>query len=489
MALGVAAAVALLGVPEGHALGSMRRSVVLLYTSQGTDAWKGEQLLDPLEAMLEHLGMVSYRWDLAKGLPDPRHSAEAWGVVSLLPCDHASDSLPVTAWLNERARAAQPVVAVTGSGHPSEKDAPPSLAASSINPFSHEVRWRGDPYRFLEQGLNLEHVPRLDPTTVNGQRVFFSSVDSTGFTALAVRQGRPCAAEVVRDMILSATSLPISVSVAPRELAGHPRLEAIARSILALPNVEAASTPAPFSRALGNTWLASESASDGARFTHDWTGPFNGQLRVLDIFQATETPRRLAPVELGYSFLAGAHIGSTRALQHLYRWAANEPLCPVFASYYARMVQGFYNASVLPLGPGVWQIANEGACRTVRFDDEPGAPDLGASIGVAGFQRSGRALYVHLAADPARIVLAPEPSPHPHLQEANAPLVAWSEATASIRAEFDPTVPLRLVLSGFAPNQPLRVRAQGIKRPAQADARGDLRLSFPVSPREFEVAW
>ncbi|MBL9115473.1 MAG: hypothetical protein JNJ83_10750 [Verrucomicrobiaceae bacterium] len=109
----------------------------------------------------------------------------------------------------------------------------------------------GDPYGILSeliaQGGSL---PVLDSTTRDGMRIFYSHIDGDGFGSLTQFRGHPFCAEVVRDKILKAFPLPVTVSIVEAEIKGmaqgideswKPKLVDLAKSIFQLPNVRAAS--------------------------------------------------------------------------------------------------------------------------------------------------------------------------------------------------------------------------------------------------------
>ncbi len=105
--------------------------------------------------------------------------------------------------------------------------------------------WIINPFLFLEKALNLRNVPRMDLTTLNGSRIFYSQVDGDGFDTLSqYRQGRLCA-EVLYREIFTRYDLPFTVSVIVSQI--DPRYQGTksrvkwARTIFALPNVEVAS--------------------------------------------------------------------------------------------------------------------------------------------------------------------------------------------------------------------------------------------------------
>jgi hypothetical protein len=458
-------------------------------------------------------------------------------------------------------------------------------AVREINPLTYRRRWRIDPFWLVDTVFRRPGEPALDTTTLAGRRVFYAHVDGDGFANRAIRQGAPLSAEVVRDEVLKRTPLPTTVSVVAREVAGHARHEAIARSIFALPNVQAAShsynhphdwahgtltaggatdgaaegvraiatvldpvreidesvryvqtllpagrrveamlwsgqtnpgeaflaraaalgianlnggdatldrhrpsvaNVAPLARQVGPHLQVYASAANENLFTNLWTGPFDGQLQVLDLFRFAESPRRLAPVNVYYHFYAAERLAGLRALQAIYRWAETQPLCHVTASRYARMVEGFYAGAVREAAPGTWVVTGAGACRTLRFDREPRTPSLAASRGVAGYNRAHGALYVHLAGPDATVVLADRPvAPVPHLEDSSAPVATWISGARAIEATLEAEAPATVRLAGFGGDQAVRVAGS----PLRADAAGRLTLTLPAGRRRLEVRW
>ncbi|MDB5097161.1 MAG: hypothetical protein JWM80_1582 [Cyanobacteria bacterium RYN_339] len=244
-----------------------------------------------------------------------------------------------------------------------------------------------------------------------------------------------------------------------------------------------------YGRDVGPYTQVHSAAANENLFTNLWTGPFDGLREVIGQFKFTDEPRRLAAVNIYYHFYAGERAAGLKALLECYRWAESQPLTPVFASSYARGVEGFYSARIMPAGDAAWDVADMGTLRTLRFDHEARDPDLAASQNVAGFSRaSGGRLFVHLSGPSAHLALAPAPAPHPHLQEANAPLASWESKAGRLAGTFEPTVAPRVVLSGFKPNQSLIVTGD-FKGPAHADANGKLAVWAPLGQAKLEVRW
>ncbi len=110
--------------------------------------------------------------------------------------------------------------------------------------------WHVDPFKFLVQALNDVTAPVPDTTTRDGLRMFLNHIDGDGFSNFSRVQAGQRSAEIIRDRILKRYPLPVTVSVIEAEVRGlirtqraedGPALEAMAREIFALPQVEAAS--------------------------------------------------------------------------------------------------------------------------------------------------------------------------------------------------------------------------------------------------------
>jgi hypothetical protein len=107
-----------------------------------------------------------------------------------------------------------------------------------------------DPFAFLQQIWPAGSFPAPDATTRDGRRLFFSQIDGDGFNGVTTFAGNRICGELVRDHILKKYPLPITASLIEATMRGlevtqkgdeQPALEAVARSIFALPNVQAAS--------------------------------------------------------------------------------------------------------------------------------------------------------------------------------------------------------------------------------------------------------
>ena len=105
--------------------------------------------------------------------------------------------------------------------------------------------WYVDPFRFLETVLDVRKTPRMDLTTLNGMRIFYSQVDGDAFDTLSLYERRRMSAEVLYQNVFQKIDLPFSVSVITSQIDPHYQgsMNRVfwARKIFALPNIEAGS--------------------------------------------------------------------------------------------------------------------------------------------------------------------------------------------------------------------------------------------------------
>ena len=110
--------------------------------------------------------------------------------------------------------------------------------------------WHLDPFAFLTLALGEFGAPAPDTTTRDGRRLFLNHIDGDGFANVSRVDAGRRSAEVIRDHILKKYPLPVTVSVIEAEVralirnqpdADASKLEAIARDVFALPQVELAS--------------------------------------------------------------------------------------------------------------------------------------------------------------------------------------------------------------------------------------------------------
>ncbi|MGF1723662.1 endo alpha-1,4 polygalactosaminidase [Photobacterium nomapromontoriensis] len=123
------------------------------------------------------------------------------------------------------------------------------LAPYPIKSLANDTEaWIINPFKLIDETLALPTLPAADATTESGLRIFTSHVDGDGFPSKAWFPGKPYTAEVLYEHIFKKYALPQTVSVIEGEVGKRglypeqsPAMEAIARKIFALPNIEIAS--------------------------------------------------------------------------------------------------------------------------------------------------------------------------------------------------------------------------------------------------------
>lgn len=114
--------------------------------------------------------------------------------------------------------------------------------------YAQKNTWVLNPFKTWLPLLQLPHIPAPDITTESGLRIATSHIDGDGFPSRAWQPGKPYASQVIYHNILKQFDFPHTVSVIEAELGKsglYPKqsdtLEAIARNIFTLDNVELAS--------------------------------------------------------------------------------------------------------------------------------------------------------------------------------------------------------------------------------------------------------
>jgi len=177
----------------------------------------------------------------------------------------------------------------------------------------------------------------------------------------------------------------------------------------------------PLYRKVGNTYQIHSSNSNENTYTNLWTGPFGGFQNVIQTFVNTESPRRVSPINIYYHFYAGERPAGLHALKVVYDWLVARETFPVYASRYIRIVEGLISTRMEQIGRGMWRISDNGACRTIRFDNCSQYLDLERSDGVIGFLHYQNCLYVHLdESSEHRLALTTETPSRPYLARATA---------------------------------------------------------------------
>ncbi len=108
--------------------------------------------------------------------------------------------------------------------------------------------WLLEPFGFLDLMLNLPKIPAADASSESGLRILTSHVDGDGFPSHSWFKGAPLVSEVLYNEVFKPIEIPQTISVIEGEISAKgihakeaPVLEALARKIFELPNVEVAS--------------------------------------------------------------------------------------------------------------------------------------------------------------------------------------------------------------------------------------------------------
>lgn len=117
---------------------------------------------------------------------------------------------------------------------------------SSLN--NNQDIWLLEPFAFLDMMLNLPEIPAADASSESGLRILTSHVDGDGFPSRSWFKGGPLVSEVLYNEVFKPIEIPQTISVIEGEISAGgihaeqaPELEALARKIFELPNVEVAS--------------------------------------------------------------------------------------------------------------------------------------------------------------------------------------------------------------------------------------------------------
>jgi hypothetical protein len=166
----------------------------------------------------------------------------------------------------------------------------------------------------------------------------------------------------------------------------------------------------PIARPVGAERQIYAGAANDYLFVTDGSGRDAGYLNLDATLAATETPRRLKPVNIYYHMFAGERAAQLAAVRHHLDAARAAPVTPIVASHYAAIADGFFATEITALDDSTWLVRHRGALETLRLDDAADlAVDFDRSVGVLGQRRKGSTLYVALDEAQPDVLLAVAP--------------------------------------------------------------------------------
>ena len=173
-------------------------------------------------------------------------------------------------------------------------------------------------------------------------------------------------------------------------------------------------------------------------YTNEWHGPYYGFKFVTQTFDNTESPVRIKPIDIYYHFYSGERWAALNALKKVIDESTIQDVAPIFISEYTQIALGFYKAAFERLSENTWKATDYGACRTIRFDNEPRFPDLDSSENVLGFRHYQGSLYIHLGPrDEASITLTDKKQTRAYLKLASHRVKKWLAYPDRVAFEAD----------------------------------------------------
>lgn len=244
---------------------------------------------------------------------------------------------------------------------------------------------------------------------------------------------------------------------------------------------------APLFRVVGGLTQTLASNANEYVFTDYWRGPYYGYKYVVQTFERTGTPMRIRPIDVYYHYYSMEYDSSIKALNTAYNFALEREIFPVFTSDYVEIAQGFRTTTIEKASADRWIIANNGALRTMRFDDESRAVNLEASKGVLGFTHFQGSLYVHLeGSDGAEIVLTSAQPTAPYVAKANGSVKNWESDGNKTSFTLNTIGRVHFVLGGMKKNHAYLVEARDERYSVTSDSKGYVTFYIELPSRAYE---
>ncbi len=221
------------------------------------------------------------------------------------------------------------------------------------------------------------------------------------------------------------------------------------------------------------------------QYTHGWQPPYCGYNKVIQTLQMTDQPRRLAPMEIYYHFYSGARPCALKDLIRVYRWAAQQPSTPIFASTYSHLVIAFESAALARSADG-FLLRGYGPDQQIRIPVTLGYPNFTRSHNIAGFDDTNGQRYIHLGpGDQARLVLVKQPPTQPYLISANGRIEALTRQPGIFDLRLRAYVPLRVRLGNATR---CRISINGKIQQGKLGAHGEIHFRLQAQQAYMQLA-
>ncbi len=180
--------------------------------------------------------------------------------------------------------------------------------------------------------------------------------------------------------------------------------------------------------------------------------PLYGFRKVIKLFEFTERPRRLKPIDIYYHFYSGASEAATASLREVYRWAIKQETLPLHLSEYAARAAAYPAGRLARRIDGSWELRALSGVRSLRLPEALGWPDFKRSQNVIGVRAGPDGRFVSvLPGVPVVLALSPQPPREPYLLSSNAQVVSWTRDGAVLRFRLRGHLPVEVAVGSCAP--------------------------------------
>ncbi|MBF0431479.1 MAG: DUF2194 domain-containing protein [Fibrobacteria bacterium] len=211
----------------------------------------------------------------------------------------------------------------------------------------------------------------------------------------------------------------------------------------------------PLTKRVGRYRQVYTSNSNETIYTNGWTGPYSGFSKVIETFENTGHDMIYRPMNVYYHYYSGERMAGLNALKKVYDYCLSQPVNPVFTSQYIKMVQGFFSGSITKMGTDRWEIKNNGACKTIRFDSNNRVVHMEKSENVIGWSYIKDRLYVYLGEKSNSVISLTSRSYQnkiPFLVNTNTNISNWQQNNGALSFTCIPWFKPELVIAGLEPN-------------------------------------